>query len=454
VKVQKPTFVALTAIALAALWLSACSGQRSTSAAAPAPAVELPSDAATREGAIRFLEQRVKQDPDDFIAHNKLAGYYRQVLRETGDLTYLDLASRAARASLTGLPPEQNTGGLTELAAVEFASHDFAAARDHARRLIALDPGKAYPFQILGDTLLELGEYEKAEAAFRQMERWAGSIQGLTRSAIDQRRSRMAALRGNPEAARRWMTAALTAALASPAPPRETVAWCRWQLGELAFSVGEYPAAERWAREALTTFPHYFRALASLGRVRAARGDLPDAIVQYERAIRRFPDPAFVAALGDLYRLTGQEKAAAAQYALVEHIARLSAAGGALYNRPLALFYADHDLNVDQALALAQKEMEVRQDIYGYDTLAWALYKNGRYQAALAASQRAHRLGTQDASLYYHLGMVRAKLGRRSEAVAALKRALAINPCFDPLQAEQARAALKALAAEGSGSAR
>src|SRR2546425_11085970 len=68
---------------------------------------------------------------------------------------------------------------------------------------------------------------------------------------------------------------ALKTALSLPVPPRETVAWCRWQLGELAFGVGNYTAAEKHYRDALTTVPGYFRALASLGRVRAARGDLP-----------------------------------------------------------------------------------------------------------------------------------------------------------------------------------
>jgi hypothetical protein len=50
------------------------------------------------------------------------------------------------------------------------------------------------------------------------------------------------------------------------------------------------------------------------------------------------PDPAFVAASGDLYKLAGHEREAAAQYALVEQIGHLSAASGALYNRQLALF--------------------------------------------------------------------------------------------------------------------
>src|SRR5205085_8288958 len=119
---------------------------------------------------------------------------------------------------------------------------------------------------------------------------------------------------------------------------RETIAWIRWQLGELAFSTGDYAKAEQHYRDALTTFPDYYRALGGLGRALAAKGDLPGAIAGYERAVQVIPDPAFVAALGDLYKLAGRDQEAAAQYALVEQIGKLNAANGLLYNRQVALY--------------------------------------------------------------------------------------------------------------------
>ena len=65
------------------------------------------SQFAVEKETIRFLEDRVKKDPEDFIAHNKLAQQYLQRLRETGDLTYLNLAMKAARTSLATLPPNR-----------------------------------------------------------------------------------------------------------------------------------------------------------------------------------------------------------------------------------------------------------------------------------------------------------------------------------------------------------
>src|SRR5688572_4124357 len=58
--------------------------------------------------AVGFLEDRVKTDPDDIVALNKLSNYYLQLHRETDDVEYLDHALRAAQSSLRILPADQN----------------------------------------------------------------------------------------------------------------------------------------------------------------------------------------------------------------------------------------------------------------------------------------------------------------------------------------------------------
>jgi tetratricopeptide (TPR) repeat protein len=116
-----------------------------------------------------------------------------------------------------------------------------------------------------------------------------------------------------------------------------------------------------------------------------------------------------------------------------------------LHNRDLARFYADHDIKLDEALALAHKEFEVRHDIYTWDALAWALYKNGKYQEASDASQHALRSGTRDALLFFHAGMIASRLGQTSIAKERLQTALSINPGFHVIYAGVARQQLKAL---------
>jgi Flp pilus assembly protein TadD len=111
------------------------------------------------------------------------------------------------------------------------------------------------------------------------------------------------------------------------------------------------------------------------------------------------------------------------------------------------MFDANHDRTLDEALALASRELEVRKDIYGYDALAWALYKNGRYQEAADAIHSAMSLGTRDGMLYYHAGMIYMALGDDLQAQAMLSQALSINSHFDLLQSRVARETLQGLAA-------
>jgi len=435
------------AVAYLAVWASTSFlGNRSIPPASP-----LPSDEAANRQTILFLEERTKTDPEDFIAQNKLAGYYLQQVRETGDLTYLKLAAHASEISVNTLVPEHNLDGLAELTQVELTSHEFIAARKHALQLIELQPDKSYPRQMLGDALVELGEYDEAKKAYWLMEQFGG-VQGLTRVAIEQRLARLELLRGDPRTATEHFRKALRTALAGPAPQRETVAWCRWQLGETAFSTGDYLTAEQHYRDALVTFPNYFRALASLGRVRAAHGDWSGAAEQYEKAIRIFPDPSYVAALGDIYHLLGREQDAADQYKLVEAIARLNLVAGNLYNRQEALFYADHDIHLEKAYQNAVQEYAIRKDIYGADVVAWTALKAGKLPESEAAIKEALKLGTRDSKLFYHAGMIAQAAGDRASATSFLKQGLDLSPEFDPLQARIARKALAALT-EGNANA-
>ena len=410
---------------------------------APTKTSSATSAADQAQQAVRFLEARIQRDPDDFIAHNKLAAIYLQYLRETGDSRYLNLAADAVKASLNIIPAEHNKGGLIGLTQVEFASHHFAAARRHAETLVALAPEEAYGHQFLGDALLELGQYPQAQTAYQDMQRHAGQ-QGLTRAALEQRLARLAWLRGDSSAAQKHFSQALALAIVVLAPA-ETIAWIQWQLGETAFAIGDYPAAEQHMRDSLVTLPNAPRALAALGRVRYALGDMANAIALFEQAVLIQPDLSFVSSLGDLYQLAGRSQDAAQQYALVEHIGQLSALNGPLHSRQLALYYADHDLKPAQALALAREEYAARSDIYGADALAWTALKAGKIEVAQAAMQDALKLGTQDAKLFYHAGMIARQANDRALAQHYLTMALRLNPAFDALQAQQARLALRSL---------
>lgn len=106
------TLVALVCVALLACacsYDSATRADRTRRAAVPPlpPAAPLDSDDKASESPLRSLEERVRRDPEDHAAHNRLAGFYLQRVRETGNAEYINLAARAARASLASVSEGQ-----------------------------------------------------------------------------------------------------------------------------------------------------------------------------------------------------------------------------------------------------------------------------------------------------------------------------------------------------------
>jgi hypothetical protein len=119
---------------------------------------------------------------------------------------------------------------------------------------------------------------------------------------------------------------------------------------------------------------------------------------------------------------------------------------GAIH-RAWGLFLLDHDRDVPRVLREAQREIRTRRDVYGYDLLAWALYKSHRISDARRASDAALAQGTEDATLLYHAGMIAAAERDAVRARQLLERALALNPAFSATQAFVAQRTLDTLGA-------
>jgi tetratricopeptide (TPR) repeat protein len=383
---------------------------------------------------IRLWRRRFDENPRDFISLTYLGAALIQKGRETGDLGAYERAGAALRRAIEIHPDD--AVATTYLGATLIATHDFSGARELAARAFAKDAQLLQALATLGDADLELGNYASAEAAYQKIE-----SHGALGPALEARRARLAWLRGQVAEAIALLDRADDQARAGGALG-EGAAWYEAQLGDLLFRSGRLEAAAQRYTGALDLFDGYHVALAGLARVRAAQGRVEEAIGLYRKAIAVVPEPDYLSALGDLYMLSGETRSAREQYATVETIATLAALNRQVYDRQLALFYADHDLKIAEALRIAEVALDARRDIFGYDTYAWALYKSGRYADARSASERALSLGTKDARLLYHAGMISLALGETARGQEELLDALTLCPSFDPLQAARARDAL------------
>ena len=390
------------------------------------------------EDTIKFFQGRIRTNQQDAVSYSLLAGQYVRQARETGDVAGYQRAEAALKESLQLLP---NYGqAKTTLASVYYAQHDFIPALELAQQVYEKDPRITDALVTVGDAQLALGNYQEAEAAFQALEEKQDTPSVLARLAA------LEELKGNPQEALEIMRRAAGDALQAGGT-HESVAWYVLRVGDMHFNLGQYKHAGRYYEAALRVFDHYHLALAGLGKVSAAQGNHEEAITYYQQAVNIIPQPDYLAALGDLYTLTDQPERAQVQYKTVEYIGKLAEINQQVYNRQLANFYSDHDLHVEEALQLALTELDSRKDIYGYDAAAWAQYKNGHFEAAQTLMDEAMTLGTHDARLYYHAGMIALALGNDAAARDLLEEALSTNPHFSILAADELQRTLQTLQA-------
>lgn len=395
-------------------------------AVTPLEKVEL-SSSTPADARIRSAKLRIERDPKAAAGYNELSSAFMQKARETGDFGFNARAEAALDQAQKLKPADYDSIKLR--AKLLLTYHRFSEALAQAQRAQGLRPQDHDVYGALTDAYVELGQYDEAIKAAQTM------VNLRPDTASYSRVSYLRTLHGDTTGAIEAMN--LAARMSDP-NDGEGGAWCRVQLGSELLSTGKIVEAEQQFDQALQLFPEYHYALAAKGQARTAAGDLASAIEFYRRAQTRVPLPETAIALGDLYTKTGNEEEARRQFALVEFIEG-SGAAGVTYSRVLALYYADHDEKLDEALRLAQAERAVRNDIYSNDALAWTLFKSGQLDAADKEMKLALRLKTKDARLYFHAGMIADALGRRGEAAHYMKQSLAINPVFDLRHADQAR---------------
>jgi tetratricopeptide (TPR) repeat protein len=404
--------------------------------------VELPFDFRQTAGTstdtlIGSLQEKIRENPKDFDSHINLANAYLQKVRETGDPTLYtkteDLLGEAQK--LDDHSPEL----FATMGRLALARHDFAAALQNGTRALALDPESASYHGIVGDAQIELGMYDEAINSYQEMVDRRPDFDSFSRVAYARE------LYGDPEGAIEAMEFALQAGSGTP----ENVAWAHVQLGNLWFTLGKLEEAQKAYGLSTRTVGAYAPALAGQAKIAAARGDLEQAATFYRQAFNRMPLPEYAIALGDVYAVMGEKVKAEEQYDLVRSMDKLLRANGVDTDLEIALFNADHDIDLQRSLEKARAAYDARPSIHAADTMAWTLYKTGNYKEAQEYSSEALKLGTRDPLKLFHAGMISKALGDKKQAHAYLQQAIDLNPHFSLLYADEAADSLKTSKAGG-----
>lgn len=428
-------FAIISALMIILSWRFASVQQTGRSFAALDPFV---SEASSRTNAsmdvqIQALQDQLRSHPDDWQAYGQLGLAYLQKARESGDPTYYQKTEEALDKALSFQADDY--ASIAAQGTLALARHDFASALEWGESARQINPSRAYAYGVIADAQIELGRYAEAIQTLQAMVDLRPDISSYSRVSYARE------LHGDTAGAIEMMQRAVD----SGTPNSENTAWVRTQLAALYFNTGDLEQAELEYQRTLLDRPNYVYALAGLGRVRAAQGEMGEAIELLEQAVRVMPLPEFVITLGDLYQITGQQEAADRQYKLVATLEQLYRANGVDMDMEIALFHADHDQNLEETVNLARKAYLNRPSIHGADALAWALYKSGDYTEAQTYAEEALQLGTKDALKLFHAGMIALAVGDEAGAREYLEQVLAINPHFSILHADEAGRMLETL---------
>ncbi|MDQ4038392.1 MAG: tetratricopeptide repeat protein [Actinomycetota bacterium] len=382
--------------------------------------------------AIEAAQQRLENLPGDYSTWAELGSAYVEQARVTADPSYYPKAEGALQESLA-LRPADNDAALTGLGALANARHDFAAAADLARRALEINSYSATAYGVLTDALTQLGDYPGATAAVQQMLALRPGIASFTRASYDFE------LHGDIDNARAALEQALEGAQGSGAE-----SFCRYYLGQLAFTNGDPDGAAEQFAAGLDLSPNDPSLILGQARVDAAQGDVEQAVRGFQNAVNARPLPENLIEFGQYLESLGRMDEAQSQFDLVTTVRTLFAENGVADDLGTALFAADHG-DPATAVTAAQAEYQRRQNIDSSDAMAWALYSAGRYAEALPYATAATSIGGANALFLYHRGMIESALGMREQARDSLSLALETNPYFSPLHQDEAQAALAAL---------
>jgi len=382
--------------------------------------------------AITAAQQRLEALPGDYNTWAELGSAYVEQARVTADPSYYPRAEGALAESLT-LRPQDNDSALTGFGALANARHDFAAAADFARQALAVNSYSATAYGVLTDALTQLGDYPGATAAVQQMLSLRPGIASFTRASYDFE------LHGDIDNARAALEQALDGAQGTGAE-----SFCRYYLGQLAFTNGDLDGAAEQITAGLELAPNDPSLILGQARVDAAQGDVEEAVRGFQNAVNARPLPENFIEFGQYLESIDRMDEAQDQFDLVGTVRTLFAENGVADDLGTALFAADHG-DPATAVTAAQTEYQRRVNIDSNDAMGWALYSAGRYAEALPFAVAATSIGGTNALFVYHRGMIESALGMEDQARDSLSLALETNPYFSPLHQDEAQVALTAL---------
>ena len=372
--------------------------------AAASPPAAVPARAAL-EARLASAKKECREHPASVAALDRLAAVQLREYRYTHAAETIGSAQAAIDRAFALEPRDFDARRLR--AAIRLTNHEFHEVERDCLELLMERPRNIDVLGMLADSRMEMGRYSEAVDTIQRMVDTRPGLPAYSRVSYARE------IHGELSGALAAMDMAIAAGDASDP---EALAWCLARSGLLAWKLGRLEEADSRNRAALALFPDCPYAHEGLGQIAAARGDLEAAARRFERAFSIVPWPQYAIERFEIALRQQDETEVTHWRSLVEALERLSTEG-ALFNRALTLFEADHG-DPARAVRMGRAELAGRKDVYGWDAYAWALHRAGRPAEAAEAESHALELGTQDPLLQAHAAEIFAAWGTAASRTA------------------------------------
>ncbi|MCP5517295.1 MAG: tetratricopeptide repeat protein [Verrucomicrobiales bacterium] len=406
----RPRAVAVVSLLLLAACLRALDGP------APFPAFDAGSASAYLQEVAGRLAQEMADDPKAIELEARVLGelgLVEEAERLTGlalersggraDLavSLADLRIRQSRLSAAQAAIEQGLrrdpavpGGYRRLGMIRDRQGDRVGARAAFEEAVRREPTDATAHLLLGQLLLDDAEpadaIEQLEAACRLAPDSANGFYALAQAQVrsgdrEAARQTLVSFRRLKEAEQRRADA-LNAGRDDARAMQNLAGGFHVEAAELLLARGRSAAAGAHLTQAIAVQPEAVKARERLGLLRLREGRPAEAREHFEQLVRLEPDEArHHANLGTL--LLQLEDVTTAVPVLRRALELDPRQPQALNN--LARWLLARSRQVDEALALCRRLVEVQSTAANHDLLAWACYANGRADEAREASARS-----------------------------------------------------------------
>ncbi|WP_035336008.1 tetratricopeptide repeat protein [Dokdonia sp. PRO95] len=361
---------------------------------------------AKAEKELSFWNKRIKEDSIQLIELSKSAGMQTKIFQLNASIKQLkDAEKNLTRSALvTNIGKD---GKLLALAQNYITQHRFKEAKTlvDSARIVAGGEIKAINL-VAFDVAMELGDYEKAEKILTKETDFSDYNYLI-------RLGKLEDYKGNLDKTIQHMEAAK--AIAESSKQKGLQVWVYTNLADYYGHAGRINDAYNHYLKALAIDPSNAYAKKGIAWIAYSYENNPTEALRIIEAIEKdSKSPDYELFKSEIYESTGDEDSA--REALNNFLSRVSNPSyGDMYGAYLVEIYASKPETSQQAITLAQKEVNNRPTPMSYDLLAHAYYGNGDYEKALSITQE-HVIGkTHEPMAQFHTAQIYKALDMKNE---------------------------------------